>query len=137
MIINRKRKFIIKSFLLLSVYVFSVCLLNTAYIFIVEKNKQIFRKEHEWQQHIDKLPDDTLNYAFFGDSHTRDGLNPKFIGPLSCIMQAGEKFSGNKGHETLGGNNPAVDRRAAWNLPGITPLVARPYPDSADRRVAT
>ncbi|MBU0580124.1 MAG: hypothetical protein KKA19_03015, partial [Candidatus Margulisbacteria bacterium] len=51
------------------------------------------RKEAEWQEYKNHLNNNTLNYAFFGDSHTLNGLNPKYLNNSFNFGFPGEEYT--------------------------------------------
>jgi len=72
-------KFIKKGAILIVIFLLIMISLNYFYIKIIEPRKQINRGEVEWQKYRKKLPNNILDYAFFGDSHAGNGVNPEFI----------------------------------------------------------
>ena len=67
-------------------------MLNSWYIREIEIKKQIYRQEIQWQEYKETLPNNTLDYAIFGDSHTRDALNPKYIKNSFNFASSGEDY---------------------------------------------
>ena len=76
----------------LVVFLIIIILLNQCYILKIEKNKRIYRVEAEWQEYKKMLPNSTLDYAFFGDSHIVDALNPIYINNSFNFGSAGEDY---------------------------------------------
>lgn len=85
-------KFSIKGILFISLFVIIVFVLNSLYINHIEKDKIIVRKELEWQEYKKNLSDSSLDYAFFGDSHTVNGLNPEYIDNSFNFASSGEDY---------------------------------------------
>jgi hypothetical protein len=75
---EHKRKFVKRGTLFLLITIITTLLINQAYISSILPQKQVFRKEAAWQVDKEQL-DNTLQYAFFGDSHTLYATNPNFI----------------------------------------------------------
>lgn len=72
-------KFIKKGIILIVIFLLIMISLNYFYIKIIEPRKQINRGETEWQKYRNTLSNNILDYAFFGDSHAGEGVNPEFI----------------------------------------------------------
>ena len=89
---EHKIKFIRNGSILISIFILIVLVLNIFYINTVEKNKLIFRRELGWQNYKKTIPNKTLNYAFFGDSHTEYELNPKYINNSFNFATGGEDY---------------------------------------------
>jgi hypothetical protein len=91
---KKDNKKIIKKGLVLVISIILILLiLNSFYIHLIEKNKIIFRKELEWQNYRLELQDNKLDYAFFGDSHARQDLNPEFINNSFNFGTSGEDYT--------------------------------------------
>lgn len=73
------KKFMRRSVLFLVMFLILFFLLNQFYINNVEDKKFIYQTELEWQDYLKTLPNGTLEYAFFGDSHTVYAANPEYI----------------------------------------------------------
>lgn len=76
---EEKIKFIKSASFLFVIFIFIISVLNYFYIVTVEPDRQINRKEAQWQEYKKTLPNGTLDYGFFGDSHTGLSLNPQLI----------------------------------------------------------
>ena len=74
-----KIKFMKRGVVFIIVFLVILIILNNLYINNIELKKTIYRRKIEWQEHKQKLFNNTLDYAFFGDSHITDALNPKYI----------------------------------------------------------
>ena len=59
-------------------FIIILSFLNIIYINFVLIKKAEYRKQMAYEQFIN-LPNKTLDFAFFGSSHTNDGVNPTFI----------------------------------------------------------
>ncbi len=75
---ENKKKFMKKGIFFIIIFLLIVLLLNHFYI-LMSQDKLIYRKEFEWQQYKKNLPANALSYAFFGDSHTANDVNPEYI----------------------------------------------------------
>lgn len=78
-------------FIIISIIILT--LLNAVYIKEVEKDKVAFRKEAEWQNYRNNFFNGTIDYAFFGDSHTRESINPIYINNSFNFASAGEDYT--------------------------------------------
>ncbi len=76
---EEKKIFLKKGTIFLIVLFLLILLINHLYIKNIYEKKQIFRKEKEWQEYKKHLPNNTLMHGFFGDSHTRNSINPRHI----------------------------------------------------------
>ncbi|MDA1196369.1 MAG: hypothetical protein O2779_00190 [Nanoarchaeota archaeon] len=76
---EHKIKFVKRGTLFLLIALITILLINQAYITKILPKKQVFRKETEWQTYKSSIPNATLQYALFGDSHTLYASNPNFI----------------------------------------------------------
>lgn len=56
-----------------------VVAINWAYIHFVFSKEQIYRQHQQYNEFIATLPSRTISYAFFGDSHTRNAIDPRMI----------------------------------------------------------
>lgn len=66
------------SFLLLLLT--AVLVINWAYINLVLKKEQYYRQNTSYQEFIESMGQDKkISYAFFGDSHARNAVNPQFL----------------------------------------------------------
>lgn len=87
-----KYKFIKKSSLFILIFICIIFILNSIYINAIGKNKLQIRKKLEWQEHKKTLDNATLDYAFWGDSHTTSGLNPEYIKNSFNFGNPGENY---------------------------------------------
>jgi hypothetical protein len=71
--------FIIKAILLLAILSIFVYILNMVYYINVIEKRIIFRKEAQYLDFVNNLKAKEIKYAFFGDSHAQDSINPEFI----------------------------------------------------------
>ncbi len=60
------------------VFIF-VLIVNWAYITFVFSREQIYRQNMQYEALLQTLPLRTISYAFFGDSHTRNAVDPRLI----------------------------------------------------------
>ncbi len=74
-----KIRFIKRSVVFLVVFVMLFFFVNGLYVRFVEGKKHAYRAEEIYQDYIDGLSVREVDFAFFGDSHTKVGINPKFI----------------------------------------------------------
>lgn len=56
-----------------------VVVVNWAYIRFVFSKEQIYRQRVQYEQFVAELPSRAISYAFFGDSHTRNAIDPRMI----------------------------------------------------------
>ncbi len=89
---KEKLKFIKRSSLFLLIFFIILFILNTSYIHFIEKRKLVIRKEAEWQKFKSELPNNTLEYAFFGDSHARHSFNPRYLNNSFNFGTGGEDY---------------------------------------------
>lgn len=68
-----KIKIIKKSTLLILILICSMTILNQIYILKIENQKQMYLIDQEYEH------TDPIKYVFFGDSHTRNSINPTII----------------------------------------------------------
>ncbi|MGM5483218.1 MAG: hypothetical protein ACQESF_07170 [Nanobdellota archaeon] len=68
-------------------------ILNFFYVNKIEQGKKIFRKENQWSEFKKNLENNTLDYAFFGDSHTRNSINPNYINRSFNFATAAESYT--------------------------------------------
>ncbi|KKS39431.1 MAG: hypothetical protein UU98_C0001G0036 [Parcubacteria group bacterium GW2011_GWD2_42_14] len=91
---NTQTKIFLKNSLLFTGLVLVIFLLiNSLYIHKIEKRKQVYRKEYQWQEFSNTLPQGTLDYAFFGDSHADRALNPEFVPNSFNFAGSGESYT--------------------------------------------
>ena len=78
-----KKDFIkfIFTFLLFILIFFSLILaINYVYVNFIIMKQQYYRQNLSYEKYIDELPSpQKINYAFFGDSHARNGVNPNIV----------------------------------------------------------
>ena len=70
---------------------FFLLAVNLFYISL-SSQKIIYRAESGWQDYRKTLPDNILQYAFFGDSHAQVGINPFYINDSYNFAISGEKY---------------------------------------------
>ena len=87
-----KYKFIKKSSLFALIFICIIFILNSIYINTIEKDRLEIRKKLEWQEHKETLSNAALDYAFWGDSHTKCGLNPEYIENSFNFGNDGENY---------------------------------------------
>lgn len=85
--------FIKRTAIFIIIFIIIFLLLNQFYINKIENKKLIHRREIEWQNYLNTLPDKTLNYAFFGDSHAGDAINPEYIPNSFNFANGGEDYT--------------------------------------------
>ena len=85
-------KFIKNGSILIFLLILIMISLNYLYIKIIEPRKKINEKEIEWQHYKETLINNTLNYAFFGDSHTGEGVRCEFIDNSFNFSGDGEDY---------------------------------------------
>ena len=73
------RDFVARGAVIAALILVVVLLVNTWYVANIESQKQAYRKVADWENYRASLPNSTLEYAFFGDSHTRDDADPLFF----------------------------------------------------------
>jgi hypothetical protein len=78
---NDFSKFILRFFLFILILTFLVAAINSIYAKFIIKKQQYYRQISSYEEYIKGLPaPKKINYAFFGDSHARNGVNPSVIG---------------------------------------------------------
>lgn len=68
-----KIKIIKKSILFIIIMSLIIININCLYLKTIENQKQVYKSQNEY------LKLNNIKYVFFGDSHTRNSINPKFI----------------------------------------------------------
>jgi hypothetical protein len=86
------KKTIRKGIFFVILFLLIILLLNSIYINIIQKNEMNSRQEAEWQKYKNTLPNNTLHYAFFGDSPVQNGLNPNYINNSFNFAIGGENY---------------------------------------------
>ncbi len=66
--------------------------INDRYLSHIIKNQLVLRKEESYQNYISTLLKKEIKYAFFGDSHTADNINPNFIFEAYNFGSSGENY---------------------------------------------
>src|SRR3989344_7582306 len=74
-----KDNFLVKAGLFIIVTIVCILLVNQIYIHFILEKKFHHRAEKTYQDYITGLEERKIMYAFFGASHTRDGINPEYI----------------------------------------------------------
>ncbi|MBI5392784.1 hypothetical protein HZA96_02850 [Candidatus Woesearchaeota archaeon] len=75
--ITDQKLFLRKTAVFIIILVIIVIIINTAYWKIVIEKKNVYRAEKEYLDAIKQ--NKIIDYAFYGDSHARDSINPKYI----------------------------------------------------------
>ncbi|MBS3136881.1 hypothetical protein J4232_00475 [Candidatus Woesearchaeota archaeon] len=75
--ITEKKIFIKKIVVFMVILTLIIIILNAVYWKIVIEKKNVYRAEKAYLDVIQQ--NKTIDYAFFGDSHTRDAVNPAYI----------------------------------------------------------
>lgn len=89
---EHKLKFIKRGICFVILFLITVALLDTFYSNTIEKNKQLFRQDNEWELYKKIIPNNVLDYAIFGDSHARDGFNPDYVINSFNFATSGEDY---------------------------------------------
>jgi hypothetical protein len=86
------KKDIIGSTIIIVIFLTLFILINLYYIYEVQSNKIIYKQEAEWQKYRQNLSNNTLEYAFFGDSHAAIGFNPTYVNNSFNFASTGEDY---------------------------------------------
>jgi hypothetical protein len=84
--------FIKKSIIFFALLLLLINVMNIVYVKEVLEKKWLYRKEIIFQEYISSLSNKRINFAFFGDSHTSDDVNPKFIPGAFNFAPGGENY---------------------------------------------
>ena len=76
---EHKIKFVERGLLFLAILASIVLILNVIYITTVQEKNNLDRQDTIYYEYINNLGTKEINYVFFGDSHTRYGINPMYI----------------------------------------------------------
>lgn len=86
------KKFFSKGIIFITTLFLVTLFINKVYFDFVLQKQQTLRKEVMYQDFIKDLPQKEITYAFFGDSHTRNGVNPKYISNSYNFSDSGENY---------------------------------------------
>jgi len=70
-----------------------IIFMNLIYIKLIQNNKLIYRSEIFYYDYINNKDTNEIKIAILGDSHARDGLNPKFIENSYNFGSSGESMT--------------------------------------------
>ena len=88
---KKLKKYAIFSVFILVLFLLIFIFLNYLYIEKIEKNKQIFKKQEIYKEFItSENLNNTINFAFFGDSHTANSINLDMINNNSFNFAIGD-----------------------------------------------
>lgn len=88
----RQKKIIKSSLVFLLILVSLIFIINFLYIKLIVEKEIIYQKEEEYQNFISRLPDKTIEFGFFGSSHTLDAINPNYIPNSYNFAFGGENY---------------------------------------------
>ncbi len=72
------------------IFILLAIIINTAYINLILSKKMIYRQEKMYEDYTKERK--RIDYAFFGDSHTRDSINPRYIPGSFNFAAAAENY---------------------------------------------
>lgn len=86
------KKEIFRSIIFILILIIIFIIINQIYISYIQKEKEIFRSEKNWQEYISNPQNKNIDYGFFGDSHTLNAINPKYIPNSYNFASSGEDY---------------------------------------------
>jgi len=89
---EHKIKFAIKLFTFLLVLILILIVINIIYYKIVISETKTYLADKSYENYIADLDDKRINYAFFGDSHTLNAINPEYINNSFNFGGSGENY---------------------------------------------
>lgn len=86
------KKFVVTSILLFVIVIVIMLILNTIHVALVDNQKVTYRREKIYENYVNNLPEKKIKFAFIGDSHAGDGINPEIIPESFNFATNGETY---------------------------------------------